>query len=326
MINLALIGVGQWGKNIINAVSSIPQCNLKYICAQSKETLESFSDKYIKVTDFQELFKFKDIDGIIIATPGSTHFKIALDCIKRGYNIFIEKPLTTSYKDALKLKKNYDNKKSVVFIGHIYLYNPAILKIKELFDTIGSIEYITFEGSSNGPFRSDMSALWEWAPHGISICLNLMSNKPLTVSAWGINKLRPGTKLFDMFIIHLEFPNKVSTFIKGSWLYPLKKRELVVIGSKSTIVFDDLAAQKLTLYQDIGPSVQKNKVVKNLAKISYPEYDKELSLNKELLEFIECIKGKVVSKTNFNHAIEVIKIIDLAEQSIENNGKLMKIN
>lgn len=326
MINLALVGVGSWGKNFINEIDKITDCNLKYISAFSEDTLNSFSDRYIKVKNLQSLYNYKDIDGVIIATPGSTHFEIASQLLEKGYNLFIEKPMTTSYVDALRLKEISQSNNAIVLIGHVYLYNPAVLKIKELLSGIGQIQYITFEGLNNGTFRSDISALWEWAPHGISICLDFLGQTPKTISAWTVNKLRPDTKLYDLFILNLEFPNNIKAFIKGSWLYPVKKRELVVVGSNSTIIFNDcLDNKKITLYEGVGPSIDKESIKKNEAKISYPDYDKESALSMELLEFIECIKDKRTPRTDINHGVEVIKIIDLAEQSIRDNSKTISI-
>lgn len=327
MRTLALVGVGSWGRNIIKEISNISDCKLKYICAQNKQSLDSISGNYIKLQDYKELLNYDDIDGVIIATLGSTHFEIAATLLEEGLNLFIEKPLTTDYKDALKLKEIAQKKGSVILVGHIYLYNPAILKIKELLDSLGTIQYITFEGLNNGPLRSDMSVLWEWAPHGVSICLDFLQQKPLSVSAWAVNKLRPSTKLYDMFFMNLEFPNNIRAIIKGSWLSPIKKRELMVVGSGSTIVFDDsLVEKKVVLFKGIGPSIEGSVVVKNEGAIDYPGYSEQSSLSLELLEFLRCIKNKNTPKTNMEQGVEVVKIIELAEKSIEKNGEVIPIN
>src|SRR3989344_6498148 len=123
MITLSLIGAGKWGKNYINTIHSLSFCELP--------------DSYIKTKNYKELLNFNNIDGVIIATPASTHFQIAKAFLEKGFNVLIEKPLTTSYKAALKLYRIAEKTKSTVMVGHIFLYNPAFLKVKELIKSIG---------------------------------------------------------------------------------------------------------------------------------------------------------------------------------------------
>lgn len=313
MINLALVGVGKWGKNFISTINAIPDCKLKYICAQSKETLDSLSPEYIKTQSYKDLLKYSDIDGIIIASSGSTHFEIASEFLRAGKNILIEKPLTTNLEQAIKLKELYQIKKPVVMAGHIYLYNPAILKIKELLKDLGDIHYITFEGVNSGMLRDDMSVLWEWAPHGISICLDFMKQTPIAVAAWTVSS--------GMFLIRLEFPNKTIALIKGSWVSPLKRRELIVVGSKKAIIFDDMSDKKITLIENFDSFLNKE----DESLKSYPSYNKQLPLTQEVLEFIDCVKNKNNPRTDLDHAIEVIKIIDLAEKSAIKDGQSLTL-
>lgn len=317
MITLALVGAGQWGKNYIHTIKSLPDCRLKYICAKSSQTLSLFNDDYIKATNYRDLFKFTDIDGVIIATPGSTHFKIASDFLKKGYNLLVEKPLTVSYKEALNLKNLYENlkKKPVVLVGYIDLYNSPFIKLQEYLNSIGEIRYISFEGLNNGVFRSDMSVIWEWGPHGVSMVLSTIKQEPKEVTAWAVSSLHPKMKLYDLAFIRLVFPNRVSAFIKVSWLSPLKKRELVVVGSKDTIIYDNLAEKRITYFSDMGPERSGDKYIKRDPRISYPAYSSRLPLELEISNFIKVIKSKK-SQNDINQALLVSKILDLAEQSI----------
>lgn len=318
MRTLALIGAGQWGKNFISTIKTIPNCHLKYICAQSEETLKSLSDEYIKLRDYRNLFKYSDIDGIIIATPGSTHFEIARSLLEKSYNLFIEKPLTIDYKQALELKKIYDNlsKKCVVLIGHMDLYNPAFIRLKEFIKDIGRIQYLTFEGLNNGPFRSDISVLWDWGPHGVSCALDIIKDEVKEVSAWAVNSLRPNSNLYDLVFIRLHFKNGATVFIKVSWLSPIKKREIVVVGSESSLVYDNLAPKKVIYFENIAPTYQKDNFIKREPKISYPSYSSEAALKLEILEFIKSIDNGTKPKTDLNQAIKVVKILSLVEESI----------
>ena len=324
MVTLALVGAGQWGKNFITTIDTIPNSRLKYVCAESSGTLNALSNKYIKTKYYKDLYKYSDIDGIIIATPGSTHFEIACDFLKRGYNLLIEKPLTTDYQQALQLKEIYKLKKPQVLIGHIYLYDPAFIAMKKLVSEIGEIQYMTFEGLKS-PIRSDISILWEWGPHGISVCLDILGQKPIRVSAWVVNKLRSQTELYDVVHIRLEFSNKVFAFIKGSWLSPFKKREIIIVGSKSTIVLDDLASHKVTCFKNMGPFMGKGRFIKSEPEVIYAAFSKDMPLKLEVLEFIKSINKGINPITDLDQALLVTQIIHLAEESILKGGCPVKI-
>lgn len=288
MIELALVGTGKWGQNYIKTIKQLPRVELKYIFSR----------------DYRELFGHKDIDGIIIASPARTHFQIAKECIKRNYNILVEKPMTTSLNDALELKALTKKSTSIVFIGHIYLYNPAFQKAKELTKTLGEIQYLELEGCDFGPIRKDLSALWDWGPHDISMSMEIMGT-PISVSAWG--------KQRDMFFLCLRFKNDVCAFIKIGWLSPIKKRRMTIVGAKSSLVFDDTERQKIAIYQN-GVSID-----------SYPQYRSEKPLLVQITEFIKCIQNKRQPKTDIENGLNVVRILHYIEKSLRQNGKEIKI-
>lgn len=290
MVNLALVGKGRWGKNYLKTLETVNGARLKYV----------------KTRNYPDLFEKDDLDGVIIATPSSTHFQIAKEFLKRGYNVLIEKPLTTNLADALKLKKLYNPKKSIVFVGHLQAYNPAFLKLKKLVKDIGQIRYISFEGLSS-PIRDDTSVLWDWGPHGILLCLEVLGKMPNQVSARPINKLN--SKLYDPVLVELIFPNKVSALLKFGWVYPKKIRELIIVGSKGTTVFDDTAGKKISYFEKRQP------------KVLYPHYSSLSPLKAEVLEFIDCIKIGRRPKTDLNQGLQIAKIIHLAEKSMTQGGK-----
>lgn len=327
MIQLALIGIGAWGKNFISTINSFTGCRIKYICSKTQKSLNYLPGDYIKTTNYKELFKYTDIDGVIISTPGSTHYQIAKEFLKRGFNLLVEKPLTTNYKDALELKSLRDNSKSKVLVGHVYLFDPAFIKAKKLVQDIGPIQYLSYEILNNGPYRSDMSVLWDLGPHPISLFLDIYQKEPIQIRAWGLEKLRPKTDLYDLVFINLRFSDHSQAFVKIGWLFPVKKRELVVVGSKSTIVYNDLESKKVTYYQNMGPKVHRKVVLKSHPTISYPTYNLKFPLEMEIREFIDAIlENRDVKRSNLDFGVRVTKLLHLAEQSIKDEGKLINIS
>jgi len=257
-----------------------------------------------------------DIDGVIIATPGSTHAEIALPFIKIGVPTFIEKPMTTSLEDAQKIKRMAKN---IVMVGHVHLYNSAFLKAKELIKKkIGKIRLLRFEGRNDGPIRDDMSVLWDWGPHGASMILDLMGKKPTHVQAWGYSGLRPGTKLYDAVEARLLFLGNVEGTLAVSWLSPEKRVKLTVIGSKASVIFDDASVKPAFA----KASASRGKVaLYRKGKLTHPSYDKQPPLKLELEAFIKAIKTKKQPPTDVNNGLKVVKILAAAEKSIQFDGK-----
>lgn len=301
MTTLALIGAGRWGKNYINTINNLSSCKLP--------------DKFIKTSNYKDLFAFDNIDGVIIATPSSTHFKIAKEFLERGFNILIEKPMTTNYKDALELFKIARQYKNIVMVGHIYLYNPAFLRVEKLIKSIGKIKYISTEGMNYGPIRSDVSALWDWGPHDISMLIDLLGSLPEEVSAYGLSSLRPDTEFYDMCNLKLKFPNDIFVFVNIGWLSPIKKRNMTIVGEKSTIVFDDTIEKKIAVIRD-----------SRTKETSYPSFPKGSSLTFEILNFVDLIQSKgKINKSSLEMGLDVVKVLEACEKSIKLNGKIIKI-
>ncbi len=287
MLNLALIGLGKWGRNYVKSLSNLSDCQIKYICSKTQVTLDNFSDRYIKVTNYKYLVNYGDIDGIIISTPGSTHFEIAKYFLEKGKNLLIEKPMVLDYQQAQDLLDVWKEHKPKVLIGHIQLYNPAYQKIKQLTPSIGLIKQINFEYKLS-PVRDDMSVIWDWGPHVVSISLDLLKSEVIDVSC--------KAKANDSASIELSFTNvKVNAEI--SWLGQNKKRILRIIGEKGTLLLDD----------------------------TKQAYGSKSPLTQELEEFVGAISNKRTITSDINLGIAVTKILSAMQDSANQGGKVVKI-
>lgn len=288
MVTLALIGVGKWGSHYIRVAKKSTSCRIKYIVSR----------------DYKKLISVGDIDGIIIATPASTHFKIAKFFLERNYNLLIEKPLVTSARDARVLSKVYEKGESTVMVGHIYLHNPAFETFVSLVPRLGTLRYLMFESGNWGPFRKDVSALWDWGPHDLSMCLSIMKKDPLRVTAWSVGG--------DMVFLRLDFDVGTLVFIQTGRLLPEKKRWVVAVGLTGGLVFDDTRGRKITLYKG------KQRLR------SYPQYSQEEPLRRQLHAFCDAIRKRQRMDNDFSLGIRVAKILDLADQSIRHHGKTIQ--
>lgn len=319
MLNFALIGTGAWGKNYVSAVKEMGNCRIKYLCAKSLKSLDLFQGDYIKITDYKKLLTYKDIDGVIIATPNPTHFQICRQFVRKGFNLLIEKPMVENYSQALTLISLQKKNASKIIIGHNYLFDPAYRKTKHLARSIGRIRYISYEGTNNGPYRNGTSALWDIGSHAVSLCLDIHSKKPVQVCAWAVSLLRPGTEFYDFAIIKIIFSDQTQAFIKVSWLFPVKRRELTIVGDKDTIIYDAVAKKKIIYYKDM---VKTSDFKVEDTRVYFPKYGRRLSLRAEINEFAEAIrKDKAVEISNLEFGVNITKIISLAYQSIAHNGR-----
>lgn len=318
MINLALIGVGNWGKNYLKTVEKIPQIQIKYVCATTDKSLNSIDDKYKKIKNYKELLKFDDINGVIIATPSWTHFKIAKDLIHK-FNLLIEKPIVEDYNEINELIALQNISKNKILVGHVYMFDPAFIKTKELISELGKIRYIYYEGNNNGPIREKTSVLWDIGPHAISLILEAHNIEPKSVSTWAVNSYFPKSKQFDLVILRILFKDGLAAFIKINWIHPYKKRELIIAGEKNILVYNDMQIKRVSLLKDALP-VKNVNLFEQKPKISFPKYSMASPLENEIMEFIRLIKGENKTRSDMYFGKKVTFILSQAEKSILDNG------
>ncbi|MBI3103870.1 Gfo/Idh/MocA family oxidoreductase [Candidatus Daviesbacteria bacterium] len=311
MITLALIGVGKWGKNYLNTATTLANVKIKYICARSKKTLDLLPDTYIQILSVKNLLKKRGVDGFIIASPASTHFAIANQLLSLGCNLLIEKPLAISYDQALQLKKIWQMKKPKVLIGHLYLYNPAYQVFRKKFKRIKKVKSIFFEGTSS-PVRKDVSVIWDWGPHPVSLLLDLVKYPILKVSATGSKKA--GNTLYDSVEALIYFINGIKSTIRISWFGSHKVRRLIVKGGseKLELDFTNTTDQKILLHKMDTPP-------------EYPKYKPDSALTEELSEFVKAIQGFKKITSDINFGVKVVKVLSAIEQSVENNGQAVAL-
>lgn len=285
MTRLALIGVGRWGSNIKRTLTEM---GVDVVTLEKGDQLDPVARA------------LRGVEGVIVATPASTHAAIALPFIRHGQPVFIEKPLATSLREAQQLARAAQAKKGhsapLVFVGHIHLYNPAYQKAKALIQAAGAVQAVWLEGMNWGPERRDISAWWDWAPHDLAMAVDLFGT-PRAVQAWGNQ---------DTAIARLEYSRR-SVLIHVNWLSPEKRRKLVVVGSKYSVIFDDVAERKVATW--------------STAKISYHQYDTVPPLKNELMAFLHMIKTGHPPLTDLRQGIAVVRLLEAGEQSMHAHGR-----
>jgi len=334
---LALIGLGYWGPNYARIISESDNIELSYCCDISRSSLEKIHKRYpyIKTSsNYKDILKDSELKGIIVVTPPATHYQIVKDCLSAGKDVLVEKPITLNSKDADKLVDLAKNKKRILMVDHIFQFNPAVRKLKEIVSKkkLGKIFYITGSYTALGPVRTDVNSLWDLAPHYFYILEYLIGKYPSWVSVFGESYLAKGRE--DIIFINLQFPVKISVNIQVSWLYPYKVRNLVLVGSKRMAVFDDIHSdEKIRIYNK-GASYDKNDPdYPNILRVTYREGDliiPRITPSEPLVEvlhtFVDSIYSRILKESDGMSGRNTIKILEAAQKSLEQGGKVVNIS
>jgi len=324
MINIACVGAGAWGKNLVRNFATLPGARLVYCCDLDEAVLRHISSLYpgCKVTtSYKEVVKDSAVDAIVIATPSSAHYSQALQALQAGKHTYVEKPLTLDSSQAEELVSLASEKRLKLMVGHLLLYHPAIAKLKELVDAgeLGEVYYLYSQRTNLGRIRSDESALWSFAPHDISVAIHLLGKEPQFVSADGQAYLQAGIE--DVVFVTMHFPGAKMAHIQVSWLDPHKVRRITVVGSRKMVVFDDIETmEKLKVY-DKGARVPSydsygDSITLRFGDIYSPRIDMTEPLRLECQHFLDCIRDDRQPLTDGVSGLQVVRALEKAEASL----------
>lgn len=333
MVNLAVVGYGYWGPNLVRNFNEISDCKLVYVCDLNDEKLRLVKAKYshIRATkNYKEVVQDQEIDGVVLSTPVSTHFSLAKEALRNGKHVLVEKPLCTTVKDAEFLVNLVEQKKKILMVSHTFLYSPPVIKIKELISRkiVGKIYYIDSSRVNLGLFQPDVSVLWDLGPHDISIILYWLEQMPIEVACQGKSYVRK--EIEEVAFITTYFPDGTAVHIHISWLAPCKLRRTVIVGSKRMIVYDDTEpVEKVKIYNQ---GVAKNPESFGEFQLTYrsgdivsPHLEAVEPLKMECLDFIRAIETGEKTKSDGQNGLRIVKVLEAAEKSLKNKGALIKI-
>lgn len=330
MLNIAIIGCGHWGPNYIRNFLHLKGVGRIFCCDSKQEALKKIKSTYHDVevlTDYKEVIKNKDIEAVVVATPSSTHFFIAKEAIQAGKNVLVEKPLALKYEECKQLEELSKKTGKVLMVAHTFIYNPAVAKIKEFIDKkmLGDIYYVHSTRTHLGLIREDVNAVWDLAPHDVSIILYFLNKMPQTVSAVGGAFLKKTRE--DVAFVNLKFADGVVGNIHISWADSNKVRQVEVIGSKARAVFNDLDnLEKVKLYEK---GISTDKPYDDFGEFQYLLRDGDiLSPKIDLTEpvkilcqhFLDCINDNKRPITDGKNGSDVVKIMCAIEESLKNGG------
>jgi predicted dehydrogenase len=335
MIRVGIIGLGYWGPNLARCFGNTADTQLVAICDRDAESLERVSKQFPHVRTYsshEEVIHGDLVDAVVIATPTATHFPIARQALSAGLHTFVEKPLATSSAECQELIDLAEQQQRMLFVGHVFLYSAPVAKLRHLVlnGDLGELCYISSKRLNLGPVRQDVNALWDLAPHDISIILELMGELPLSVSCSGLDYLK--AKVHDVCSLTLHFDDNRMGIVHVSWLDPHKRREMTVVGSRKMAVYDDLSPlEKIKVY-DIG--VEAPAYAGSFGEFQYsyrygdtysPRIQEVEPLKAECQGFIDCIRNRTSPRTDGQNGMDVVKILEAAERSLHGDGGRVQV-
>lgn len=338
MINVAVIGAGHWGPNLIRTFHNKDTSIVRWVVDQSPGRLEQTTQRFPEVQttgDAAVAFADPAVDAVVIATPTSTHFAMTKAALEAGKHVLVEKPITNLSSDGDALTKLAAEKKRVLMVGHIFLYNGAVRRVKQYLDEghLGQPHYITMVRTNLGPIRMDVNAAWDLASHDVSIASYWLGHNAVSVSALGRAWINPDVE--DAVFATLRYPNDVLVNLNVSWLSPRKARDVTVVGDRRMLTFDDMNMGEPIRIYDKHVTEERKPFNDSFASFRSQVRDGDIVIPKVSLgeplkaecdHFLDCVKrstnGSVGEPlTGGVQATAVVRVLEAMDRSIRNAGR-----
>jgi predicted dehydrogenase len=329
VINVAVVGYGYWGPNIVRNVMERPELSLWGLCEMNEERVAKFSGRYPGVRtspSFDEVLADPTVDAVSIATPPRTHYKLVKQALEAGKHVLVEKPLATNVVDAESLVDLAERKGLVLMPGHTFLYSPPVNKVRELIVSgeLGEVYFITSSRMNLGIYQPD-GVVNDLAPHDLSILLYWLDQPVSIVSASGSTVFQNGVP--ETAFLTLCFEEGPTANVQLSWLAPHKVRQTIVVGSKRMVVYDDAAVDGAVRIYDRGfdftePSTfGEYQLTYRSGDMLVPRLNAAEPLGLELEDFASAINTGSEPRSSAKLGVEIVRILEAAHASLTSSGR-----
>ncbi|PWJ83636.1 putative dehydrogenase [Pseudaminobacter salicylatoxidans] len=305
---IAVLGCGYWGSNHIRTLKALGA--LYAVSDANRARAEGFaSEQECLAIDPDTLFTRPDVDAIVMALPPQYHAEAAIKAVENGKDVLVEKPIALNVPDAERAVAAAEANGRIFMVGHVLRFHPAFEKLKELIDQgeLGEVKYIHSHRLGLGKFHTENDALWDLAPHDLSMILAITGSAPVEIRGEGAAIL---DHLSDFAHLHMRFPNGLRSHLFASRLNPYRERRLTVVGTKAMAVFDDvepwerkLAVYRHAVWQDSGHWAFTTN------EPTYIPVEDGMPLTRELEHFMTCMRTRQEPRTNGEEAITVLRIL-----------------
>ena len=335
MIGIGVIGYGYWGPNLVRNFSEAPGAKLIGISDVRPERIAEAARRYPAgqaTESYTDLLIDTKIDAVAIATPVSTHFKLAMEALQAGKHVLVEKPLASSSEQAKQLIEEAERVNRVLMVDHTFVYTGAVRKIRELVaaGALGDIYYYDAVRVNLGLFQHDVNVIWDLAVHDLSILDFVIADTPVAVSATGVSHIAGQPE--NIAYMTLFFAGSRIAHLHVNWLAPVKVRRTLIGGSERMIVYDDIEpSEKVKVYdKGVALSPAREEVYELL--VSYrsgdmwaPKLDQTEGLQTEARHFLDCIQHQRRPETDGLAGLRIVRLLEAAETSMRARGELVEL-
>jgi predicted dehydrogenase len=333
-MKIAVVGLGYWGPQLVRNLTHLEQCSQVVACDLDETRVKSICRQYpgvIGATDYDELLEDAELKGVVLATPVRTHAPLANRALDAGISVLVEKPLATSFAEAHGLIQSAEDKGLLVMAGHTFLHSPAVLAVRELIDRgeVGKPLYAQSSRVNLGIHQSDVSVIWDLAPHDLSILVYWLGERPVSVSATG--KSVHGVGPADVAFVDVEFPSGCIANIHLSWLAPTKMRRTTLVGDKRMVVYEDTNVEEPVKVYDKGVNLPdpedfgQYKTSYRSGDVISPRIENWEPLRAELGEFLGRVSRGETPNGREETALSVVATIEAAEASLAAGGAVIEV-
>ncbi len=329
-VRVGVIGCGYWGPKHARNLHELPSASLAWVADLNGERLAHVGGLYpeAQLTQDYRAVLASDVEAVIVATPAATHHALALQALRAGKHVLVEKPLALRSDQATEIAETAARLGLVAMVGHTFQYNPAVNAVRDLITAgeLGRIYYLNATRVNLGLLQPDINVMWDLAPHDISILLHILGAEPFQVSASGQAYVQKAHRVQEVAYLTLHFPGSILANIRVSWLDPVKQRRLTVVGSRKMLVYDDIADAKVTLY-DKGVEVPPYSDTPEEFHLSYRHGPTsvvpvawEEPLRLEIDAFLDWIRTGRPAPSDAWMGVKVVRILEAAQRSLLNSG------
>jgi predicted dehydrogenase len=327
-VSIAVVGLGYWGPSVLRNLHELPEAVVSWLCDARHEQLETIGRRYPaprQTTHFGDVLADDRIEAVVLATPVSTHYRLALDALRAGKHVFVEKPLASSASEAAELVAVAEDLGLVLMPGHTFLYSPPVNRIRSLIESgeLGEIYFISTSRVNLGIHQADVSVAWDLAPHDFSIIRYWLDEAPTHVSALSRCCIFPDTP--DVAFIDLEFPSGTIAHVELSWLAPSKLRRTTIVGSERMVVYDDASNEPVRLF-DSGvvlrdpQSFGEYQLGYRTGDIVSLHVEPAEPLYLEMKDFCAAIRSGSTPRSSAVLGFEVVQMVEAVEASLRRHG------
>ena len=322
-MRIGVVGLGYWGPNLARNFAAIAECEVTWLCDASPDARARLERSFPTARftgELDDLLADEQLDAVVLATPVPTHAELAVAAAEAGKHCFVEKPLATTAADAERAVAAAERAGTILMVGHLLEYHPAVARLKELIDSdeLGGLYYIYGNRLNLGKLRADENALWSLGAHDVSVALHLIDEEPRECFAQGASYVREGVQ--DVVFCYLRFPSGVVAHLHLSWLDPHKERRITVVGERRMATFDDMLIEgKLTIY-DKGFDEDTRSWGEYIARSGdtfSPRIPNVEPLRVECEHFVHCVRTGETPRSDGRSGLRVVRVLEALQHSLD---------